>query len=72
MADQKEKYSRENDGKLGRLIYGIFMVIVYIGVGILFFVDFFHIDNNTISYTVGGLLCAYGLFRAYRLYIGSN
>ena len=57
-----------------RLWFGIFMVLIYIGVGLLFFFffDVFGIDNNAISYTVGALLILYGIFRGYRLYKGSN
>ncbi|MBO5030103.1 MAG: hypothetical protein J6C59_10895 [Muribaculaceae bacterium] len=55
-----------------RLWFGIFMVLIYIGVGLLFFFDVFSIDNNAISYTVGALLILYGIFRGYRLYKGSN
>ncbi|MCM1290444.1 MAG: hypothetical protein NC201_05525 [Prevotella sp.] len=54
----------------GRFIFGIFMVIVYVAVGLLFIFDIFNIDNNTISYCVGGLLIVYGLWRGYRLYKG--
>lgn len=52
-----------------RIGFNIFMMIVYIAVGILFFTGFFNIDNTAISYTVGGLLIAYGIWRGVRLYI---
>lgn len=55
-----------------RLIFGIFMVLVYLAVGMLFIFDVFNIDNTAISATVGGILVAYGIWRGYRLYIGSN
>lgn len=58
--------------KAMRLWFGIFMVLIYIGVGLLFFFDVFSIDNNAISYTVGALLVLYGIFRGYRLYKGTN
>lgn len=58
--------------KAMRLWFGIFMVLIYIGVGLLFFFDVFGIDSNAISYTVGALLILYGIFRGYRLYKGSN
>lgn len=61
-----------NQPKSMRLIFGIFMIIVYVAVGILFITDVFNIGNNAISITVGALLCAYGVFRGYRLYKGSN
>lgn len=58
--------------KAMRLWFGIFMVLIYIGVGLLFFFDVISIDSNAISYTVGALLILYGIFRGYRLYKGSN
>lgn len=62
----------ENMPKSGRLIFGIFMVIVYVAVGLLFIFDVFNIDNVAVSAVVGGILCAYGLWRGYRLYRGWN
>lgn len=58
--------------KGGRLIFGIFMVLVYLGVGMLFIFDVFNIDNRAISATVGAILCVYGVWRGYRLYKGMN
>lgn len=55
-----------------RFIFGIFMIVVYIGVGLLFIFDVFKIDNEAISATVGGLLIAYGIWRGVRMYLGSN
>ncbi|MBD5299430.1 MAG: hypothetical protein HDS22_05615 [Bacteroides sp.] len=61
-----------NMPKGGRLIFGIFMVIVYVAVGMLFIFDVFNIDNVAISAVVGGILCVYGVWRGYRLYKGMN
>ena len=58
--------------KGGRLIFGIFMILVYVGVGLLFIFDVFNIDNVAVSASVGGVLCAYGVWRGYRLWKGSN
>lgn len=58
--------------KGARLVFGIFMVLVYLAVGLLFIFDIFNIDNTAISATVGGILCAYGVWRGYRLYKGMN
>ena len=55
-----------------RLAFGIFMILVYLAVGILFILNIFNIDNNTISIIVGALLCVYGVWRGYRLYKGMN
>lgn len=56
----------------GRLVFGIFMVLVYVVVGLLFILDIFNIDNTAISATVGGILIVYGIWRGYRLYRGTN
>lgn len=58
--------------KGGRLIFGIFMILVYLAVGLLFIFDVFNIDNIAVSASVGGVLCAYGVWRGYRLWRGSN
>lgn len=58
--------------KGARLAFGIFMILIYIGVGIMFFMDVFMIDNQTVNIIIGSILCLYGVFRAYRLYKGSN
>lgn len=58
--------------KGGRLIFGIFMILVYVAVGLLFIFDVFNIDNVAVSASVGGVLCAYGVWRGYRLWKGMN
>lgn len=59
--------------KTGRLIFGIFMVLFYIGIGLLFILsNQILLIDRTVSIVVGALLMAYGVFRGYRLYIGSN
>ena len=55
-----------------RFIFGIFMILFYIGVGLLFIFNVFNIFDRAISATVGGILCLYGVWRGYRLYRGSN
>lgn len=58
--------------KGGRVIFGIFMILVYVGVGLLFIFDVFKLENTAINCSVGGVLCAYGVWRGYRLYKGMN
>lgn len=58
--------------KGARFVFGIFMILFYIAVGLLFIFNVFSIDNTAISATVGGILCAYGVWRGIRLFIGSN
>lgn len=60
--------------KGARVVFGILMVCVYIGVGLMFIFNVFGsiIDNINISYVIGGILCVYGVWRGYRLYRGWN
>lgn len=67
--------SSDNNGGVprgARFIFGIFMILFYIAVGLLFIFNVFDIFNYAISATVGGILCAYGIWRGVRLFIGSN
>lgn len=54
-----------------RIGFNIFMMLVYIAVGVLFFTGFFN-DNKVIRYCVGGLLVAYGIWRGVRVYINNK
>lgn len=67
-----ENDNQNNLPKGGRIIFGIFMILVYLAVGLLFIFDVFNIDNVAVSASVGGVLCAYGVWRAYRLWKGMN
>ena len=67
-----ENDNMNNLPKGGRMIFGIFMILVYLAVGLLFIFDVFNIDNVAISASVGGVLCAYGVWRGYRLWKGTN
>lgn len=62
----------DNTPRGARFVFGIFMILFYIAVGLLFIFNVFDIINPTISYIVGGILCAYGVWRGIRLFIGSN
>lgn len=58
--------------KGARFVFGVFMILFYIAVGLLFIFNVFNIFDYAISATVGGILCAYGIWRGVRLFIGSN
>ena len=64
----------ENNGsgtpKGARIAFGILMICVYIGVGLLFIFQVFNTINPTVNYVIGGLLCLYGIWRGVRLYKG--
>ncbi|MDE6027427.1 MAG: hypothetical protein K2G23_05110 [Muribaculaceae bacterium] len=64
--------NRPEAPKGARLAFGIIMIIVYLGVGLLFIFKMFDIINPVVSYVVGGLLIFYGIFRGVRLYKGVN
>lgn len=64
--------NRPGTPKGARLAFGILMILVYLGVGLLFIFNVFDIVNTTVSYVIGGILIAYGIFRGYRLYKGIN
>ncbi|MDE5789877.1 MAG: hypothetical protein K2H96_01425 [Muribaculaceae bacterium] len=64
--------NRPEAPKGARLAFGILMIIVYMGMGLLFIFKVFDVINPVVSYVVGGLLIAYGVFRGYRLFVGSN
>jgi len=56
--------------KGARLAFGIIMIVVYVGVGLLFIFNVFNIINYTVGCIIGALLILYGIFRGYRLYKG--
>lgn len=70
------KGNMNNDGnpvpRSMRLWFGIFMILIYLGVGLLFIFQVFSIFDTAISCVVGGLLILYGIWRGYRLYRGMN
>lgn len=64
--------NRPESPKGARLAFGILMIIVYVGVGLLFIFNFFDIISKGVSYAIGAVLIIYGIFRGYRLYKGLN
>ncbi len=61
-----------NTAQLFRTIFGIIMVIVYVGMGILLFFNFFQWSGNWqwLRWVGGVLFTVYGLWRAYRQFKG--
>lgn len=57
-----------------RLIFGIFMIVVYLGMGILCLIGTFDviITKKWMANSLGCLFALYGLWRGYRLYKGMN
>lgn len=56
------------------IAFGIFMIIVYVGVGVLLIINFFNWAPSFawVRWVLGCLLIVYGLFRGYRQYVGSD
>lgn len=50
--------------------FGIFMVIIYVGMGVLLMINFFQWNNDWgwTRWIVGVVLVIYGFFRGYRVY----
>lgn len=56
-----------------RAIFGVFMIIVYVGMGVLLLINFFDWEGTGFTicrWIVGIILIIYGFFRAWRLYKG--
>lgn len=56
-----------------RNVFGIIMIIVYLGVGVLFLTGFFAPIYSTwtcLRWVAGGIFIAYGIWRAYRQFAG--
>ena len=57
-----------------RVIFGIIMIIVYVGMGVLLLINFFDWNDTTafnwLRWIGGGLLIAYGVWRGIRQFWG--
>lgn len=55
-----------------RTVFGVFMIIIYVGMGILLFIDFFDFSAGWqwLRWVGGSLFVVYGLWRAYRQFSG--
>lgn len=56
-----------------RATFGIFMIVIYVGMGILFLIDFFGWDVapwGWLRWIVGPVMIIYGFWRAYRQFAG--
>lgn len=66
----KDYNGRPQAPKGARFVFGIIMIFVYMGVGLLFIFNKFMIDSYALSCVIGSLLCVYGVWRAIRLFKG--
>jgi phosphoglycerol transferase MdoB-like AlkP superfamily enzyme len=57
-----------------RLVFAIIMIIVYVGAGLMLLFNWFNVihdpDWNWLRWFGGPIFILYGLFRAYRYFIG--
>lgn len=67
----EERESKRPNAIMGT-IFGIIMIIIYVGMGVLLIINYFNwgADWAWTRYVVGIVLIIYGLFRAYREYKG--
>lgn len=58
--------------KMVRTVFGIIMILIYVGMGVLLLINFFgwQSDWAWTRYIVGIVLIIYGFWRAYRQYKG--
>ena len=66
---QREADAGENkSNKVMRAIFGIIMIIVYVGMDVLLLINFFGWNGDWAwtRYVVGVVLVIYGIWRAYR------
>lgn len=61
----REERKAPSTAHILRNVFGIFMVLVYVGMGVLMFMNFFHLIP-WVTYTIGTLLVLYGIWRGYR------
>lgn len=66
--DEPRRNSATGTPQLMRNIFGIIMIIVYIGMGILLFINFFQFDASFtwVRWVMGSLFIIYGIWRGYR------
>lgn len=69
----RQRISGSGAPKTMRTVFGIIMILVYLGMGVLFFIGFFDLLVGGwpwVKWVLGGLFVVYGIWRAYRLYAG--
>lgn len=56
------------------IAFGIFMIFVYVGVGVLMLINFFKWGDSwtAMRWIVGVVLIIYGIFRGYRQFVGTD
>ncbi|MCC8117368.1 MAG: hypothetical protein LIP09_01275 [Bacteroidales bacterium] len=83
--EYRRKMHREDEEESGRpvvpapkrpvaIAFGIFMILVYVGVGVLLIINVFRWEPSWdwARWVVGFLLIIYGIFRGYRMFVGND
>lgn len=68
-SDQNNKPSKGmNPNTVMRAVFGIIMIIVYVGMGVLLLINYFNWGGDWAwtRYVVGVMLIIYGIYRAWR------
>ena len=68
-----EKKTRTSGASVMRTVFGIFMIVRYVGMGVLFLIDFFNWETapwGWLRWVAGFGLIIYGIWRAYRQFAG--
>lgn len=53
-----------------RILFGMLMVAIYLGMGVLMLINFFEWSSPAVYYSLGGLFIVYGIYRGYRQFKG--
>lgn len=68
-----EREENNRGSKIFRTLFGIFMIVIYVGMGVLLLINFFNWETGPwewLRWTGGFVLIAYGIWRAYRQFKG--
>ena len=70
MPERPKRKKLPSTGKLLGFTFGLFMVCVYVGMGILLLINFFQWQPSYdwVRYMMFPILVAYGIFRGWRAY----
>ncbi|MFI3239935.1 MAG: hypothetical protein R3Y22_05025 [Bacteroidales bacterium] len=58
--------SKNNTPRGMRYLFGIIMIVIYLGMGILALMNFFNWNSEIMPYVAGIFFIAYGIWRGYR------
>lgn len=70
--ERQEADTTPKANRIMRSVFGIIMIIVYVGMGVLLLINYFNWTGDWAwtRFVVGIMLVIYGIWRAYRQYAG--